>query len=120
VVEGKRKAGRRKKTWIQCVNEDMRELKLDRRDVESQNLGASGVLGNRTTGVIALIIGLVALSEALWRCHIIRTGQNVAQLLSLVFSSVDVSSNLLLVKNNLFKHWLDHSCSLCHATDGNR
>jgi hypothetical protein len=48
-VAGARRRGRGRKTWMECVEEDMRRLHLKREDTLDRVVWRSGVLGNRPT-----------------------------------------------------------------------
>jgi hypothetical protein len=49
VVEGQRGKGRGRKTWNECVEDDMKRLLLRREDAMDRNGWSGGVLGNRLT-----------------------------------------------------------------------
>ena len=49
IVAGERGGGRGRKTWKECVVDDMRKLKLNPEDAQDRTLWASGILGNRPT-----------------------------------------------------------------------
>ena len=48
-VAGGRGRGRSKKTWRECVAEDMRVLGLEQRDVHDMLGWRKGIMGNRLT-----------------------------------------------------------------------
>ena len=41
--------GRSRKTWKECVVDDMRKMNLKREDAQDRGLWRSGILGNRPT-----------------------------------------------------------------------
>jgi hypothetical protein len=49
VVTGKRDRGRGKKTWKECVADDMKKLKLKREDAHDRAAWRGSILGNRPT-----------------------------------------------------------------------
>src|SRR5664279_5384871 len=48
-VEGKRGRGRGRKTWKECVTNDMKKLKLKKEDAQDRAVWRGGILGNRST-----------------------------------------------------------------------
>ncbi len=48
-VAGERGRGRSRKTWKECIADDMRKMKLRREDAQDHVLWRSGILGNRPT-----------------------------------------------------------------------
>ena len=48
-VDGKRRAGRSRKTWGECVQDDMKQVGLKPEDVSNRGLWRAGILGNRLT-----------------------------------------------------------------------
>jgi len=48
-VEGERGRGRGRKSWKECVANDMRKLKLKQEDAQDRAFWASGILGDRPT-----------------------------------------------------------------------
>ena len=48
-VTGERGRGRGRKTWKECVADDMRKLKLKQEDAQDRAFWESGILGNRPT-----------------------------------------------------------------------
>ena len=48
-VAGAKGKGRGRKTWKECVADDMRKMKLKREDAQDRGLWRSGILGNRPT-----------------------------------------------------------------------
>ena len=48
-IDGNRGKGRGKKTWRQCVDEDMKILKLNKKDTDNRMEWRSGLLGDRLT-----------------------------------------------------------------------
>ena len=48
-VEGERGRGRGRKSWKECVANDMRKLKLKQEDAQDRVYCASGILGDRPT-----------------------------------------------------------------------
>lgn len=49
LVAGEKGRGRARKTWKECVADDMRKMKLRREDAQDRGLWRSGILGNRPT-----------------------------------------------------------------------
>ena len=49
VVIGDRGRGRGRKTWMQCVEEDMRKLNVKREDAQNRDVWRRGIMGNRPT-----------------------------------------------------------------------
>ena len=49
VVPGKRGAGRPKKTWMECVQVDMKSRSLSRQDTQNRDVWRQGILGKRPT-----------------------------------------------------------------------
>ena len=49
VVVGDRGRGRGRKTWMQCVEKDMRKLNLKREDAQDRDVWSGGIMGNRPT-----------------------------------------------------------------------
>ena len=49
VVEGQRGTGRGRKTWDECVVDDMKKLKLRRKDALDRDLWRGGISGKRRT-----------------------------------------------------------------------
>src|SRR5258706_87002 len=47
IVDGARDRGRGRKTWQECVQEDMKRSKLNRRDAQDRAAWKSGIFGNR-------------------------------------------------------------------------
>ena len=48
-VDGNRRAGRSRKTWGECVKDDMKQVGLMPEDVSNRGLWRAGILGNRVT-----------------------------------------------------------------------
>ena len=48
-VDGKRGRGRGRKTWKDCVTDDMKKLMLTQEDAQDRAVWRSGILGNRPT-----------------------------------------------------------------------
>ena len=48
-IDGNRGKGRGKKTWRQCVDEDMKILKLNKKDTDNRMEWRSGLWGDRLT-----------------------------------------------------------------------
>jgi hypothetical protein len=53
VVEGARKMGRGKKTWQECVNEDMKQMGLGRCDAQDRTIWRNGGFGKLPTSASA-------------------------------------------------------------------
>ena len=49
VVEGNRGRGRGKKTWMECVNDDMKRFNLPKEKAQDRASWRSGIGGNRLT-----------------------------------------------------------------------
>lgn len=49
IVAGERGRGRGRKTWKECVVDDMSKMKLRREDAQDRDVWRSGILGNRPT-----------------------------------------------------------------------
>ena len=49
IVEGERGRGRGRKTWKECVMDDMRKMGLRKEDAQDRKVWRSGILGNRPT-----------------------------------------------------------------------
>ena len=49
IVEGQRGSGRGRKTWMECVIEDMERLKLHKEDAQDRVVWRNGILGTRPT-----------------------------------------------------------------------
>ena len=49
MVVGDRGRGRGRKTWMQCVEKDMRKLNLRREDAQDREVWRGGIMGNRLT-----------------------------------------------------------------------
>src|SRR5260221_11736998 len=48
VVEGGKGRGRRRKTWHECIVEDMRKLKLQKEDAQNQVIWRRGIYGKQS------------------------------------------------------------------------
>ena len=48
-VTGQRGRGRGRKTWKECIYDDMKKMKLRKEDAQDRGLWRSGILGNRPT-----------------------------------------------------------------------
>ena len=49
VIEGRKCSGRGRKTWQECVQDDMKRMKLRREEAQDRAAWKSGILGNRLT-----------------------------------------------------------------------
>jgi len=52
-VEGARRKGRGRKTWQECVNEDMKRIGLRRCDAQDRTMWRNGIFGKRPTSASA-------------------------------------------------------------------
>jgi len=53
LVEGTRRKGKGRKTWQECVNEDMKRMGLRRCDAQDRTVWRNGVFGKRPTSASA-------------------------------------------------------------------
>ena len=67
-VAGGRVRGRSKKTWRECVAEDMRVLGLEQSDVQDRLKWRKGIMGNRLThaSMETTDIYRVSMRQAVW------------------------------------------------------